>query len=63
MFDFTNRSWSSPCQRQPGSAVAPVPGGGRLALVDHDDEGLRAAFADLAAAPEHLLLGGVDLTD
>lgn len=66
MFDFTNQIVVvTGASGNLGSAVARrfLVAGARLALVDHDDEGLRAAFADLAAAPEHLLLGGVDLTD
>ncbi|NLF78921.1 MAG: SDR family oxidoreductase, partial [Chloroflexi bacterium] len=66
MFDFTNQIVVvTGASGNLGSAVARrfLAAGARLALVDHDDEGLRAAFADLAAAPEHLLLGGVDLTD
>lgn len=66
MFDFSNQIVVVTGARgNLGSAVARrfLAAGATLALVDHAGDGLRAAFADLADSPDHLLLGDVDLTD
>jgi len=65
MFDFSNQIVVVTGARgNLGSAVARrfLAAGATLALVDHAGDGLRAAFADLADSPDHLLLGDVDLT-
>lgn len=66
MFDFSNKVVIVAGARgNLGSAVARrfLAADARLALVDHASEGLREAFADIAASPDCLLLEGVDLTD
>jgi NAD(P)-dependent dehydrogenase (short-subunit alcohol dehydrogenase family) len=37
--------------------------GAKTVLVDHSPDRIRVAFKDIAGSPDHLLVGGVDLSD
>src|SRR5882672_3534225 len=37
--------------------------GAKTVLVDHSPDRIREAFKDIADSPDHLLVGGIDLSD
>jgi NAD(P)-dependent dehydrogenase (short-subunit alcohol dehydrogenase family) len=66
MFDFTDQVVIvTGAAGNLGYAVARafLAAGAQLVPVDHSADRVQDTFADLAGAPDHLLAGGVDLTD